>query len=860
MSQDSQEKLVGIVERVTFHSSQTGWSLLKVSPFQNPASRVTVCVHQAHVFAGATMEFHGHWRVHPKYGEQFQATQALERKPASSAALERYLGSGLIDGVGPKTARKIVAHFGAQTLAVFEEDIERLTEVRGIAKLKLQSIRAAWMTHRAIRDVMLFLQEYGVSTLFAVKIFKTYGNDAIKVVRDNPYQLARDIYGIGFFSADRIALALGFAHDSPQRIEAGVAHVLNASREQGHCYMTRQQILDAAEALLGQNAETQAPSPASIGEAIVSLEGKKHIRTRHLPQMAVPKIIRTDEALVCCYYATSLYWAEERVAQWIRARLQQPWRGDAERIKRWLTDYCGRAALKLSGEQQAAVQNIVGQSLSILTGGPGCGKTTTTRVVVKLLQAMGRRVVLAAPTGRAAQRMAEVIGCEAKTLHRLLEWDVRQNAFSRNQERPLDADFVVVDETSMLDITLAADLFAAIAPRAQALLIGDPEQLPAIGAGNVLSDMLACRAVPRAALREVFRQAKASQIIEAAHAINRGQKPSIASPLAQPDIWRTDCDCLFIDAEQATGEQLRFVRRAKAAIAALEQSGQAQQLVTPTGKERGYVRQTDTKIVQTASAEDGDISTASFVVPPKFAHVRWETLAQASGALEELKAVLRRIHPHSALHYGMSAVDVIVRLCQHTLVRKLGRDAEIQVLTPMQRGPLGAQALNQTLQTAINPPSADKAEVTLAERVLRVGDRVIQRRNNYDQNVFNGDIGHIVGIDPSSGQCAVQFGPATNSHQVRYRKEDLHELALAYAITIHKSQGSEFECAIIPISTQHYTMLFRNLIYTALTRAKKMAVFVGTRGALDMAIANVDTRDRQTSLPYLLDAASIKDA
>jgi exodeoxyribonuclease V alpha subunit len=860
-----EEQLVGIVERVTFHSPETGWSVLKVSPFHSPQSRVTVRVHQAQVFAGATMEFRGQWRVHSKYGEQFEAKHALERKPASSAALERYLGSGMIHGVGPKTARKIVNHFGAATLDVFEEHIERLTEVRGIAELKLVKIREAWETHRAIRDVMLFLQEYGVSTLFAVKIFKEYGQKSIATVRDNPYQLARDIYGIGFFSADRIALALGFAEDSPERIEACVKHVLDASREQGHCYLTRAQVHAGVCALLASPQKEPVKPEVWAGRIDIAMQAlgqQRVIRTRELPAEALPAPLRAEGA-TRCYYATSLYRAEERVAAWVQSRVRRTWPVDAARVEQWLGRFCSQSSLQLSPQQRDAVHLMARQGLCVLTGGPGCGKTTTTRALVRLLVAMGKNVLLAAPTGRAAQRMMEVIGQPARTIHRLLEWNVRSNAFTRNQEQPLVADYVIVDETSMLDITLAADLFAAIAPNAQTLLIGDPEQLPAVGAGNVLADLLAYPTMPRASLTQVFRQAQASHIVQHAHRINHGETPNIPSPLAEPTIWKKPVDCLFVDAEEATQEQLRFLRRAKAAIASTQATGESQHLLTQEGKHRGTLVRVDGKVAvakaspvakpQVATApEPPEPQTPTFVVPRKFLHVQWDALALTQDVLDELRVVLRRIHPHSALNYGMSALDVIVRLYAKTLPEKLGAGTEIQVLTPMQRGSLGAHAMNVLLQKAVNPPAFDKPELLVGERILRVGDRVMQRRNNYDHNVFNGDIGQVIGANPSTGSCQVRFGRGDTVHEVTYPKEDLAELMLAYATTVHKSQGSEFQAVIIPVTTQHYTMLFRNLIYTALTRAKTMAVFVGTRGALQMAVANVDTRARQTALTHLL--------
>lgn len=541
------EKLQGIVQRVTYHNPATGWSVLRVQSFASPGEQLTVTVHQTKVFAGATMEFRGAWSVHPQFGRQFKATEAIEKKPASAAALEKYLGSGLIKGVGPKTARRIVHHFKGDTLRIFEEEIGRLTEVPGIARKKLEMITEAWREHRMIREVMIFLQGHGISTLFAVRIFQKYGERAIELVSRDPYRLAADFYGIGFFSADKVALSIGLAPDSDERIIAAIRHVLAASREEGHCYLTGEQIRAQVEELL---VLTLGERLAGI---LAGMEDKHQLKVRILPV--------ADTGGDRCYYSKTLYYDEEAVARRLTRLLAATLPGDTARVAAWIADYCHSHSIALSQEQAAAVADVVRHRFSVLTGGPGCGKTTTTLVIVRLLEAMHRRVLLAAPTGRAAQRMGEVIGREAKTLHRLLEW--QGGGFGRNEENPLKADFLIVDECSMLDISLTASLLAALPEECQLLFIGDADQLPSVGAGNVLRDIIASQVAPCFRLTQVFRQARESKIIGFAHQINRGETPYIESPFKRPEVWQDGTDCLFVDSDEPTREQVEFVARVK---------------------------------------------------------------------------------------------------------------------------------------------------------------------------------------------------------------------------------------------------------------------------------------------------------
>jgi exodeoxyribonuclease V alpha subunit len=859
------ERLVGIVERVTYVNPHNGWSVIKVSPMGEPHRRVAVVLHQVAVVPGATMEFCGNYQAHPRFGEQFKCLQALERKPASAAALQRYLGSGMIRGVGPKTAKKIVRHFGGQTLEVFEDDIERLTEVRGIAARKLEAIAASWREHRAIRDVMLFLTEHGVSTLFAVRIFKRYGDHAIETVKADPYRLARDIYGIGFFSADAIAKTLGFDPLGLPRVRAGVRHVLSASREAGHCYLLGPQVDEQVATLLDlQDPPSSSGVPDAensagrrlVREALAELVDTGDVRTRVLDSRP-PATDRGGDSATdrAAYYARTLFDAEETVARSVSARAHQTVRVDHDRVQRWLRRHGERASFGLSAEQHAAVVGTVTRSLSVLTGGPGCGKTTTLRALVELLTAMGRRVVLAAPTGRAAQRMSEVIGTEAKTLHRVLEWDPSRGAFRHDAQRPLSADFVVVDEVSMLDVLLAAALLSAVPASAQILLIGDPYQLPSVGPGRVLADLLASPAVPRYELRQVFRQAESSAIVADAHAIRRGDVPDPPSPVRDPTVWSRGDECLFVDSDVATQQEVRFVRRAKAVMAALAREGGKVEVISDDTRVGTLHASSAGHVVQSpgGTADEADEAAAeTFSVPRRFLHVDLAQLARTDSGAQELAAVLRRVHPDSTLHHGLTLPETIVRLFTHTVPQQLGPDVEVQVLAPMNRGSVGAAALNVALQQAANPPSAERGQIVLGDRVLRVGDRVIQKRNDYDLGVFNGDIGRIASVDAVQLTVDVDFGDRV----VTYSRDALAYLSLAYAITVHKSQGSEFPVVIVPVVMQHFTMLFRDLIYTALTRARRLAVFVGSRTALRRAVANTDSVLRQTALSQLLGAPS----
>ena len=840
------ETFTGIVQRITYHNPENGWTVLKVSPIANPNEENTVTVYQANVFAGATIEFEGEWQEHPKFGDQFKAHNVIEKKPASASALEKYLGSGLINGVGPKIAKRIVKYFGKETIDIFEDDIDRLTEVPGIAQTKLNQISTSWTEHREIRNVMLFLQEYGVSTLFAVKIFKVYGNNAIEIVQNNPYKLTKDIYGIGFFSADKIALNLGIARDSPIRIRAAIAHVLAASRTQGHCYLELEYLINDVEELLKQDFKE------TVEREVAGMERDNDLKTR---------VKKTDSDYVKCYYSKSLYYDELNTAEIVKNLIVNKIEVDIGRVRYWLEKYNNQQEFPLHEEQYEAILGVVQHAFSILTGGPGCGKTTMTKALVKLLKAMKKEITLAAPTGRAAQRMAEVIGEDAQTIHRLLVWQPGTGQFKKNQENQLATDFVIIDESSMLDISLTASLLKAIPSSAQVLFIGDANQLPSVGAGNVLKDLIDSGRVPLYQLNKVFRQAKESQIIEYAHQIDSGIIPKIESPIHRPDIWDKGKDCLFFDSEEATKEQANFIQKIRNSMKYIIDSDGIAYLKEskPEDAEETYKAVTldndyyidSTTLQEIEEIRKQGVRSYIFSVPKDYLHANINTLLKSENHASALKEVLKTVHPWSTLKFGFTASEMLVRLYTQTIEERVGTDLEVQILSPMTVGSLGTRNLNQHIQSTINSDNS-KPIMKMGEKEFRLGDRVIQRRNNYDLEVFNGDIGIISSIDNQEMKLAVSYNNSQEARNVYYEKQDIMDLDLAYAITIHKSQGSEFDVVIIPVVMQHFTMLYRNLIYTALTRAKKMAIFVGTRKALGIAVKNIDNKSRKTMLKEIV--------
>nr|WP_199318284.1 ATP-dependent RecD-like DNA helicase [Leptolyngbya sp. FACHB-541] len=715
----------GVVERLTYHSQESGYTIARLKA-PRTSELVTIVGNFANIQAGQTLQLQGTWREHPKYGQQFQVVQYRETKPATLTGLEKYLGSGLIKGVGPVTAKRIVAHFGLETLEVIEHQIERLAEVPGIAKKRVKLIQAAWETQKAIKEVMLFLQGHGVSTTYAVKIYKQYGDESIATVTGNPYQLATDVYGIGFVTADAIARNLGIAPNSEFRYRSGTLHVLTEASEEGHCFLPKDELVNGVVKRL--EIDDHQPEPTQVSSIIQLMVSDGELVEEEIPD---------TETRV--YYAPPFFGAEKKLAERSQQLLNQPLTVDLPRVQRWIDRFTEKTGLQLSDQQRHAVEMAATQRVLILTGGPGCGKTFTTRTIVALWRAMGKAIALASPTGRAAQRLSEMTGQPAKTIHRLLEFDPKTMKFKRDQEYPIPAQAIVVDEASMLDLFLANSLFKAIPLDAQLLLVGDIDQLPSVGPGAVLQDLIASEKIPVVRLTQVFRQAQTSQIVSNAHRINQGQFPQL-----EPVSNVPESDCLWLGAPEPQP--------------------------------------------------------------------------------------------------GIQAIHDLIT----DLIPQLGFDVarDVQVLCPMTRGEVGTRNLNGVLQSLINPPSSTKAQIERGGMVLRVGDRIIQKVNDYDREVFNGDLGVITAIDPEEQEVSVQFAERI----VSYDYADLNEITLAWSVTIHKSQGSEYPVVILPLYMQHYLMLSRNLIYTGLTRAKKLAILVGPQKAIALAVRQVKDQQRYTLL------------
>ena len=723
-----QETITGVVERLTFYSEESGYTVARLT--RSSIKVLTTIVGSfANIQPGQTLQLTGFWREHPQYGSQFQVINYKETKPATLTGIEKYLGSGLIKGVGPVTAKRIVAHFGVETLEIIENQIDRLIEVNGIPKKRIKLIKNAWETQKAIKEVMVFLQGHGVSTIYAVKIYKQYGDKAIAIVTNNPYQLATDIYGIGFLTADKIARNLGVAPDSQFRYCAGLVHALSEAAEDGHCYLPQPELIESVIKLL--TTESHQPTEQAITQTITNMALKDEL------------IREKDGDILLCYKPT-YYHTEKNLAELIHERLNKPVTTDIPRVRAWTERFTQTQKIELSQQQQEAVEMAAYSQIMILTGGPGVGKTFTTHSIVSLWKAMGKSIALAAPTGRAAQRLAEMTGLEAKTIHRLLEFDPKSRGFKADSDNPLPHTAIIVDEASMLDLFLAYSLLKAVAAGAQLLLVGDIDQLPSVGPGSVLADLIKSGRVPVVRLTQVFRQAQQSAIITAAHQINRGQYPTI-EPISNSPV----SDCLW----------------------------------------------------------------------------------------------------HGGGFQPEHGVQTICELITD-LIPKLGFNpaTDVQVLCPMSRGLVGTRNLNTVLQELINPKSPDKVEITRGGMTLRVGDRVIQQTNDYQREVFNGDLGIITDIDTVEQEINVQYG----ERSVVYDYADLNEITLAWSVSIHKSQGSEYPVVILPFYMQHYMMLSRNLLYTGLTRAKKLAIVIGAKKAISLAVRSTDDMRRYTRLQQRL--------
>jgi exodeoxyribonuclease V alpha subunit len=719
----------GTLDGVTFRNEETGFTIARLRVGND---RITILGEFVNPVAGEVLQVWGRWEMHRQYGRQLRVVRYQIKKPASTDAIVKYVGGGIIPGVGEGTAKKLVAFFGTDTLEIIEQHPERLTEVPGIGEVKAASIVEAWAAQHEVRNIMLFLQGHGISATYATKIYKTYGDRAIEMVTENPYRLAQDVFGIGFKLADRIARQLGFHRDTPERIEAGVLYCLQQASDQGHCLLPEDVLAQGATDLLGSAPEEgpqegEPPTREAVEDAIERL-----VRAQHL--------VRDTLAPESPIYLKPVFLVELALARGLRTLietpLESPWL--PQDVDGFVLTLCEELGVNLAEQQYKAVAESLRRRILVLTGGPGTGKTTTTRAILHAHLRCERKVLLASPTGRAAKRLAEVTGYTAQTIHRLLEVDPKTFTFKRNATNPLECDTLVIDEVSMVDLHLAHSLVKALPEHAQIILVGDADQLPSVGAGNVLHDLIASGEVPVIRLTEVFRQAAESHIITNAHRVNAGEMPE----LLPTNQWQSS-DCLFI-------------------------------------------------------AQDDPLVAAQKVC------------------------------------------DVVKRS-----LPSLGYDPrDIQVLAPMIRGSLGTQQLNSLLQEALNPKQLGVAEMVRGQRLLRCGDRVIQTVNNYDKDVFNGDIGYIAHVDTEEGLLTVTYP----EKDVPYAFEDTDELALAYALTVHKSQGSEYPAVVVALHTQHFLLLQRNLLYTALTRAKKIALLLGSKRAIAMAVRNVNKGERYTRL------------
>ncbi len=750
------DSLTGSVERITYYNPENGYTVLRLRPDRGRVSGInrdgmaTVTGNLPELSPGEYLQLEGQWVNHPRHGMQFQVEICTQTVPATVAGIRRYLGSGLIKGIGPKLADRIVARFGKNTLDFIENQPEKLRDVPDIGPKRAAMIAAAWDEQKQVKEIMLFLHSHGISTNLAIKIYKQYGDQSLAVLQEDPYRLAQDIYGVGFMTADKIAQDLGLPHDHPARIEAGLVYALNQATDDGHVYLP-------ATDLTGKSLKLLEVDEKLVLPAVDRLLKEKRVIREYLPITdyetageelakggAPVENLATQEPSgvygLQAIYLTPLYHSEKGLAERVKGLMQ----AFPTRMSSLPASFINLET-NLSQEQQSAIRMAITHPVSILTGGPGTGKTTALRALIQVLAQAGKRYALASPTGRAAKRLSQATGKDASTIHRLLGFSPREG-FKYNAENPLLLDFLVIDEASMLDQSLAYHLLRALEPGIHLLLVGDVDQLPSVGAGDVLRDLIASQQAPVTRLTEIFRQAAHSQIITNAHRVNQGQMPKF------------------------------------------ESASQANQ-----------------------NKPQGDF----FLFPA-------DTPEDAARWVQDV--VCNRIPVKFGFHPSR----------------------DIQVLSPMYRGPVGVTALNALLQGSLNPPDLLKPEKKLFGQVFRVGDKLMQTQNNYDKEVFNGDIGFLFAINPVEQTLIIDFEGRT----VEFDWTEADQLSLAYAISVHKAQGSEFPAVVIPLVSQHFMMLQRNLLYTAMTRAKQLCVLIGNRRAIGIAVRNNQVAHRHTALDW----------
>ncbi len=716
--------LDGTLDRVVFKNDESSFT---VARFQTSAHLpVTIVGELVGVTEGLPLRLRGQWIEDKKFGKQFKVTSYQLRSPETLVGIERFLGAAGIQGIGPEMAKRLVTKFGMDTLEIIDREPHRLTEVVGIGTSRAKQLSAAFAEQRQMQDVMVFLHGIGVAPSLAPRIIKRYGKDAINIVRANPYRLAHEVRGIGFRTADAYAQKLGLARDAPERIEAGILHALETAAEDGHMHLPD-------EALLAQTAELLGIDLALIPPRLGALEQRGLVIRESLGDRGA------------CTELPWAYEAEAEAATRLAELIRTPSRTSTLDVHAAIHAFEAVTNLQLAGQQRKAVEAALTDKCVVITGGPGVGKTTIVKAIVHLAKLTHRKVALAAPTGRAAKRLGEATAHEAMTIHRLLEYQPHENGFARKPENPLDVDLLVIDETSMVDAQLFKAVMAALRPGSQLVLVGDVDQLPSVGAGSVLSDVIASNAAVVIRLTEIFRQAAVGKIVLSAHKINQGELPDLDTPAG------ANTDFFFI------------------------------------------------------GRDDPEAARAT-----------------------------------------------IIELISERIPTRFGFDpvTEVQVLAPMHRGELGTSALNAALQEKLNPPVEGALELARGDRVFRRGDKVMQLKNDYDKNVFNGDIGVIAGID-SDKQLRVEF----DGKVAAYERQELDQLIHAYAVSIHKSQGSEYPAVVIPLGTQHFMMLQRSLLYTAVTRGKRLVVIVGSKRAVQLAVRNADARQRFTWLAERVRAA-----
>jgi exodeoxyribonuclease V alpha subunit len=721
----SQEVLAGLVERVTYHNVENGFCVLRAKA-RGHRDVVTVVGHAAAVAAGEWITASGEWVNDRTHGQQFKARFLRTSPPTSADGIEKYLCSGMIRGIGPAYAKKLLRAFGEKVFDIIEATPDRLREVDGIGPIRASRITAAWAEQKAVREIMVFLHSHGVGTARAVRIYKTYGPDAIQVMTENPYRLARDIRGIGFKTADAIAMKLGIEKAAMVRVRAGISYALTEAMDEGHCGLPTEELIPLAEKLL--------EVPQELIRTALDLE-------LHEGTVVAERVGETP-----CVFLAGLHRAERTIAERLMrlANGKLPWASiDPDKALPWVE---GRIGLALAESQVAAIRLALMSKVLVMTGGPGVGKTTIVNAILRILSAKGINLLLCAPTGRAAKRMTETTGFEAKTIHRLLEVDPKGGGFKRADDNPLDCDLLVVDETSMVDVMLMQALMKAVPDTAALLIVGDIDQLPSVGPGQVLVDVISSGAVPVVRLTEVFRQAAQSQIVVKAHGINQGVIPDLRRPEAESDFY-------FVEADDPE-----------------------------------------------------------------------------------------------------TAVARIIELVKTRIPRRFGLDPirDVQVLCPMNRGGVGARSVNIELQAALNPAGDRKVE--RFGWTFAPGDKVMQIENDYDKEVYNGDIGFVADVEPDEGELSVSF----DGRSVTYGFGELDTLVPGYAASIHKSQGSEYPAVVIPVMTQHYAMLQRNLLYTGVTRGKRLVVLVGQKKAVAIAVRNISGRRRWSKLAEWLSANDSK--